>query len=90
MLLVCSPGRVKPDFSPRIWPVQNRRIPSRVAALHLLYTQTATVGIWKMPKVQNQAFSMRDDVLDHREKSCLEISDSNGQSSLVLEGNTLN
>ena len=48
------------------------------------------MGLLKMPKAQNQALNMREDVLDHGEKSYWEISDSNGQSNLVLEGNVLN
>lgn len=43
-----------------------------------------------MPKVQNQAFNITEDGFDHREKFCWEISDSNGQSNLVLEGKSLN
>jgi len=45
------------------------RITSRIAVLHLSYAQTATVGILRMPKVQNLACNMREDVLEHRQKS---------------------
>lgn len=42
-----------------------------------------------MPKVQNKALDMREDVLDHREKFYWEISDCNSQLNVVLEGNAL-
>lgn len=65
------------------------RIPSHLAVLHFLYIQTATVGILKLPELQNQAFSTRGCSCSWRE-SYWEISDSNGQSDCGGEGSVLN